>query len=61
MKDFLEECSKVDDKDPILIIFTTGSTGFPKPAMITNIGITCQNLCLAKGIHVEDDDIIDTV
>jgi acyl-CoA synthetase (AMP-forming)/AMP-acid ligase II len=58
MKDFLEECSKVDDKDPILIIFTTGSTGFPKPAMITNIGITCQNLCLAKGIHVEDDDLM---
>jgi acyl-CoA synthetase (AMP-forming)/AMP-acid ligase II len=58
MKDFLEECSKVDDKDPILIIFTTGSTGFPKPAMITNIGITSQNLCLAKGIHVEDDDLM---
>ncbi len=58
MKDFLEECSKVDEKDPILIIFTTGSTGFPKPAMITNIGITCQNLCLAKGIHVEDDDLM---
>jgi len=58
MKDFLEECSKVDDKDPILIIFTTGSTGFPKPAMITNIGITCQNLCLAKGIHLEDDDLM---
>ncbi len=58
MKDFLGECSKVDDKDPILIIFTTGSTGFPKPAMITNIGITCQNLCLAKGIHVEDDDLM---
>lgn len=58
MKDFFEECSKVDDKDPILIIFTTGSTGFPKPAMITNIGITCQNLCLAKGIHVEDDDLM---
>jgi len=58
MKDFMEECSKVDDKDPILIIFTTGSTGFPKPAMITNIGITCQNLCLAKGIHVEKDDLM---
>ncbi|MHA1438840.1 MAG: class I adenylate-forming enzyme family protein [Promethearchaeota archaeon] len=56
MKDFFTECSKVGEKDPILIIFTTGSTGFPKPAMLTNIGITAQNMCLAKGFDIEDDD-----
>jgi len=58
MKEFREECSKVGENDPILIIFTTGSTGFPKPAMITNLGITCQNMCLSKGIDVEEDDIM---
>jgi len=58
MKAFLEECEKVGEDDPILIIFTTGSTGYPKPAMLTNKGITCQNMCLAKGLHSEDDDIM---
>ncbi|MGM0468340.1 MAG: class I adenylate-forming enzyme family protein, partial [Promethearchaeati archaeon] len=56
MKDFREECSKVGPKDPILIIFTTGSTGFPKPAMLTNEGIVCQNMCLAKAFGLEPSD-----
>lgn len=56
MKDFMTECAKVGENDPILIIFTTGSTGFPKPAMLTNKGITCQNMCLSKGLNVGFDD-----
>jgi acyl-CoA synthetase (AMP-forming)/AMP-acid ligase II len=28
------------------VIFTTGSTGSPKPALLSHRGITCQNLCL---------------
>ena len=56
MKGFMEECTKVGEDDPIIIIFTTGSTGWPKPAMLTNKSITCQNLCLAKGFDIEDDD-----
>jgi acyl-CoA synthetase (AMP-forming)/AMP-acid ligase II len=58
MKDFIAECDKVGEDDPILIIFTTGSTGYPKPAMLTNKGITCQNMCLAKGLKSEEDDIM---
>ena len=58
MKDFREECAKVGPKDPILIIFTTGSTGFPKPAMLTNEGIVCQNMCLAKAFGLEPSDKI---
>jgi len=58
MIDFNIECSKVSEDDPILIIFTTGSTGYPKPAMLTNKGITCQNMCLAKGLNSEEEDIM---
>ena len=28
------------------VIFTTGSTGSPKPALLSHRNITCQNLCL---------------
>jgi fatty-acyl-CoA synthase len=58
MKDFFTEYAKVGEEDPIMIIFTTGSTGYPKPAMLTNKGITCQNMCLAKGLNAEEDDIM---
>jgi len=56
LKDFREECAKVGEKDPVMIVFTTGSTGFPKPAMLTNISITCQNMCLAKGFDINAND-----
>jgi fatty-acyl-CoA synthase len=56
LDEFMSECSKVGEDDPILIIFTTGSTGYPKPAMLTNKGITCQNMCLSKGLYSDDND-----
>ncbi len=31
------------------VIFTTGSTGAPKPALLSHRGITCQNMCLGAG------------
>ena len=31
------------------MIYTTGSTGFPKPALLSHRNITAQNLCLAGG------------
>ncbi|MBD3254938.1 MAG: AMP-binding protein [Candidatus Lokiarchaeota archaeon] len=61
MKDYRKECASVNGKDPIMIVFTTGSTGFPKPAMIKNEGIVCQNMCLAKafGLEVSDKMIVN--
>jgi acyl-CoA synthetase (AMP-forming)/AMP-acid ligase II len=43
------EPSRVDvsEHDGAQVIFTTGSTGSPKPALLSHRGITCQNLCLA--------------
>lgn len=36
----------VNEFDGAQVIFTTGSTGSPKPALLSHRGITCQNLCL---------------
>ncbi len=33
-------------EDAAQVIFTTGSTGSPKPALLSHRNITCQNLCL---------------
>jgi len=33
------------------VIFTTGSTGSPKPALLSHRGIACQNLCLAAAFR----------
>ena len=38
----------VSEHDPAQVIFTTGSTGSPKPALLSHRGITCQNFCLAS-------------
>ena len=38
--------SPVTEGDGAQAIFTTGSTGSPKPALLSHRGITCQNLCL---------------
>ena len=56
MKTFEDECDKVKEDDPILIVFTTGTTGWPKPAMLTNVSITSQNMCLSKGFDIVEED-----
>jgi len=38
----------IDENDGAQVIFTTGSTGSPKPALLSHRGITCQNLCLGR-------------
>jgi acyl-CoA synthetase (AMP-forming)/AMP-acid ligase II len=43
--------SDVTERDGAQVIFTTGSTGSPKPALLSHRGITCQNLCLGKAFH----------
>ncbi|MHA1697298.1 MAG: class I adenylate-forming enzyme family protein [Promethearchaeota archaeon] len=59
MKLLEERKNAVDPyKDGMMIIYTTGSTGYPKPAVLHNAGIVCQNMCLVKGFKVNKDDRI---
>lgn len=46
----------VDTRDPCLIIFTTGSTGSPKPALLCHENILVQNIGLAVGFDLREDD-----
>lgn len=39
------------EHDGAQVIFTTGSTGSPKPALLSHRGITCQNLCLGAAFR----------
>lgn len=49
-----EAVASVREEDGCLVIFTTGSTGYPKPALLSHRGITCQNMCLGYGFEWGD-------
>ncbi|MFX0085211.1 MAG: class I adenylate-forming enzyme family protein [Candidatus Hodarchaeota archaeon] len=50
--------SYVNKNDPCLIIFTTGSTGYPKPALLSHHNILVQNIGLFVGFGMGKDDIM---
>ena len=47
---------KVLTRDPALIIFTTGSTGSPKPALLCHEGILTQNIGLSVCFGLKETD-----
>ncbi|HPT28538.1 MAG TPA: class I adenylate-forming enzyme family protein [Bryobacteraceae bacterium] len=49
-----ETTAVVEPGDGAVIIFTTGSTGSPKPALLTHEGTTAQNLCLGTGFDFNE-------
>ncbi len=44
----------IDPNDGALVIFTTGSTGYPKPALLSHRNITAQNMCLGAAFRIDD-------
>ncbi|MCL2156082.1 MAG: acyl--CoA ligase [Leptospirales bacterium] len=46
----------VDKRDPCLIIFTTGSTGSPKPGLMCHENISIQNIGLEVGFELSEND-----
>jgi acyl-CoA synthetase (AMP-forming)/AMP-acid ligase II len=44
----------VNEYDGALVIFTTGSTGSPKPALLSHRNITVQNMCLCAAFFGGD-------
>ena len=48
----------VDKRDPCLIIFTTGSTGSPKPALLCHENILIQNIGLKVAFEMTKDDVM---
>ena len=47
---------RVRRRDPSLVIFTTGSTGSPKAALLCHEGILTQNAALSVGFGLRADD-----
>jgi len=47
----------LNDCDGALVIFTTGSTGSPKPALLSHRNITVQNMCLCGAFFDGDRGI----
>ncbi len=48
----------VDPTDGAQVIFTTGSTGRPKAALLTHRSITSQNLCLGAAFEFESSRVL---
>jgi fatty-acyl-CoA synthase len=48
--------SSIVETDGCQVIYTTGSTGAPKPALLSHRGITSQNLTLGKGFDMTEKD-----
>ena len=45
-----DDDSTVTENDGALVIFTTGSTGSPKPALLSHRNITAQNMCICGDV-----------
>lgn len=50
---YVDAHANVSEYDPALVIYTTGSTGYPKPALLGHRGISCQNMCVTGSFRLD--------
>ena len=51
---YRDAAAAVNEYDGAQVIYTTGSTGFPKPALQSHRNITAQNMCLGGGFGMTE-------
>lgn len=51
---YQQAAAAVGENDGALVIFTTGSTGAPKPALLSHRNITCENMCISEALFGGD-------
>lgn len=51
----------VSENDGALVIFTTGSTGSPKPALLSHRNISCQAMCISQALLRCERDLVTLV
>ena len=51
----------VSENDGALVIFTTGSTGSPKPALLSHRNISCQAMCISQALLRCDNGLVTLV
>jgi acyl-CoA synthetase (AMP-forming)/AMP-acid ligase II len=52
----LEDYESLCPRDPALIIFTTGTTGEPKPALMSHLSIMTNNAVFSRGVGLYGSD-----
>ena len=56
VRKYSEAKASIVETDGCQVIYTTGSTGAPKPALLSHRGITSQNLTLGMGFDMTEKD-----
>lgn len=54
--EYMRQHDSIRETDGALVIYTTGSTGFPKPALLSHRNITCQNMCVTEAFGLSHVD-----
>lgn len=61
-KIYEERTAQISENDGALVIFTTGSTGSPKPALLSHRNISCQAMCLSQALlHGSERELVTLV
>jgi acyl-CoA synthetase (AMP-forming)/AMP-acid ligase II len=52
-QEYRDRHDSIRPTDGALVIYTTGSTGYPKPALLSHRGITCQNMAVTGAFRLD--------